>query len=147
MEKKKYLDAILCGLVVSFICSIGALYIDYTINKNVNIIVGFGFLALIPYIILIIFFGCRGILLGFFAFVETNILFLLFRLFFLTEIIPRFTFFQWIKITVLSQSMLYTLISGVIAGVVNILSSKRKISVFIGFFCFLILNIVSYIRN
>lgn len=147
MEKKKYLDAILCGLVVSFICSIGALYIDYTINKNVNIIVGFGFLALIPYIILIIFFGSRGILLGFLAFVETNILFLLFRLFFLAEIIPRFTFFQWIKITVLSQSMLCTLISGVIAGVVNILSSKRKISVFIGFFCFLILNIVSYIRN
>nr|WP_318660687.1 hypothetical protein [uncultured Treponema sp.] len=147
MEKKKYLDAILCGLVVSFICSIGALYIDYTINKNVNIMVGFGFLALIPYIILIIFFGYKGILLGFLAFVETNILFLLFRLLFLAEVIPRFTFFQWVKITVLSQSMFYTLISGVIAGIVNILSSKRKISVFIGIFCFLILNIVSYIRN
>ena len=131
-KEKKYLDVIICGFVVSLICSMGALYIDYTIKSNINIIIGFGFFALIPYIILIIFFGYKGILLGFLAFLETNILFLVFRLVFLTDIIPKFTFFQWVKITVLSQSMLYTLISGVIAGGINIVSSRRKISVFIG---------------
>lgn len=143
MEKKKYLDAILCGLVVSFICLMGTIYVKYTIDKNIEIVPGFGFLALIPYIILTIFFILKGLVPGCMAFLEANLLFCISRLFFVVDTVPNLTILQWIRITVLDHFMVCVFIAGVLGYLIKIIIKKTKISVLLGVISFLILNAIS----
>ena len=142
---KKYLDVFLCSLTVGLLWFCYALYLKFTILQNKEPIVGFGYLIMLSYIILIIFFSMKGLLLGTVSFCGTITIF-----FFLCLLLAIYkkTQLSFVDFIIAQLKLPYcpiTFFSGSSAGLVTTFFKKKRLSVFIGVGLFVVLTIGNFL--